>query len=74
MLLAGGMKKLHTHALRPGSYKLKAIIKAGGKMLSNTFILEKSTGRDNLKITLASSMQQRAPEITFDHEIWPAAQ
>lgn len=74
MLLAGSMKKLHTHALRPGSYKLKAIMKAGGKTLSNTFTLEKSTGRDNLKIILVSSLQQRAPEIIFDHEIWPAAQ
>ncbi len=73
-LQTGGMKKLYTTVLQPGNYKLKVIMKSGRKALRKTFALEKSDGRDNLKISLASSLQQRAPEITFDHETWPAAQ
>ena len=74
ILLAGGMKQLYIGALPQGSYRLKTSFQSGRKQFSNTYVLDKSAGRDNLKITLTNSVEQRNPEITYSLETWSTAQ
>jgi len=70
----GGMQKLGAIELTPGKHEFQVLLRANNRNITKTIELEKSTGSDNLKITITSFMQQRNPEIIFDHETWTAVQ
>jgi len=73
-LANGGMQKLGAIQLPAGKHKLTIQLKTGKRNITKTIELEKSVGRDNLKITITKHLQQRSPEITFKHETWTAVQ
>lgn len=73
MLADGGMKRLDVIALPPGRHELRATISAAGKNVTKTIDLDKSAGRDHLKISITTLPIQRTPEIVFTHEQWTAA-
>jgi hypothetical protein len=72
MLMDGAMKRLGMIPLRPGSHVLKTTVKSGGRSVTKTVELDKSAGRDHLRITITSLPQQHAPDISYTHETWAA--
>lgn len=70
----GGMEKLGAIQLSAGKHTLKIQLKTNKRNITKTIELEKSSGRDNLKITVTNLIQQGNPEIIFDHETWAAVQ
>ncbi|HHJ80037.1 MAG TPA: hypothetical protein ENJ65_00220 [Candidatus Tenderia electrophaga] len=73
-LVNNGMQKLGSIDLPQGKHKLTIKFKTNQRTTTKTFALEKSAGRDNLKISLSKPLQQHTPEIIFKHETWAAVQ
>ncbi len=73
-LANNGTQKLGSIGLSPGKHKLTIKFKTGQRTTTKTFTLEKSAGRDNLKITINKRRLQHTPEIIFKHETWAAVQ
>jgi len=73
-IASGGMQKLGAIQLSAGKHELIIQLKTDKRNITKTIELEKSAGRDNLKITITKLMQQRNPEIIFEHETWTAVQ
>ncbi len=69
-----GMQNLGSIALPEGKHKLSIQFNAGKRNTTKTITLEKSTGRDNLKITITKPLQQRNPGVVFEHKKWKALQ
>lgn len=74
ILANGGMQKLGAIPLAAGQHEFEVQIRANNRNITKTIKLEKSAGRDNLKITITNFMQQRNPDIIFEHETWAALQ
>ncbi len=72
MLAAGAMKRLGVIPLPRGIHVLQTTVTGGGRHVTKTVELDKSDGRDHLKITITRLLQQRTPEITYTHETWAA--
>ncbi len=73
-LSSGGIQKLLTTELAPGSYELVTRLKAGNKHITKTINLNKETTRVNLKVTITSLLRKQTPEIFFDYESWEPQQ
>lgn len=70
-LSSGAMKKTYAAAIEPGRHELKTIVNGSAateEQNSTTLTLEKGTGHDTLKVTIASLMQKRRPELFFEHQ------
>ena len=74
ILSHGGIQKLGAIPLTPDTHEFEIRLTANNRNITKTIKLEKSVGRDNLKITITNFLQQRNPEIIFDHETWAVAQ
>jgi len=73
-LVNNGIQKLGSIDLSQGKHKLTIKFKIGQRTTIKTVTLEKTAGRDNLKISISKRLQQHTPEIIFEHETWAAVQ
>ncbi|ALP54160.1 hypothetical protein Tel_14010 [Candidatus Tenderia electrophaga] len=74
LLTGGAMQELGVIALQPGTHVLKTTVTGSGRSVTKTLALDKSPGRDHLKITITTLLQQRSPDILYRHDTWAAIQ
>jgi len=73
MLMDGAIKRLAMLPLSVGNHILQTTLQVNGRSITKTVELDKSAGRDNLKITVTRLPQQHTPDITYTHETWAVA-
>ncbi len=67
----GAMKKIYAAALEPGSHELKTTVKTSAineEPTTSTLTLDKASGHDTLKVTVADPLQKRRPELFFEQQ------
>lgn len=70
-LNGGAMKKIYAAPLEPGTHELKTAVNGSASssaQMNTTLTLEKGTGHDTLKITIANPLQKQRPELFFEHQ------
>lgn len=70
-LSSGAMKKIYAAPIEPGPHELKTIVNgsaANEEQNDTTLALKKGPGHDILKLTIASLMQKRRPELFFEQQ------
>lgn len=70
-LSSGAMKKIYAAPIEPGQHELIVLVNGSAtteEQNNTTLILEKGIGHDTLKVTVASLMQKRRPELFFEQQ------
>jgi hypothetical protein len=70
-LSSGAMKKVYAAPIEPGQHELIVLVNGSASteaQNSTTLMLEKGAGHDTLKVTVASLMQKRRPELFFEQQ------